>query len=608
MATYCGRFIPNLATIAEPLRNLTKKENCWRWTRTEEEAFDKVMSALQKSTTMAYFDTSRPTELLVDASPVGLGAVLTQETEPGVWAPLAFASKALTATETRYSQIEREALAIKWACNHFHLYISGHPFKVVTDHQPLLPLFKGTAPHPPPRIERWAIQVQHYQMELVYRPGAKNLADFLSRHPAQREEVNTEQDEDTEVFVNMISQWSCPRALSLEEIKEHTGTDAALKRVTDAILRGTWEDFLHHTQQWNEQDRSRLEKLWRVRNELSTSESGIILRGSRIVIPHNLQERATLPAHEGHQGTNKMKARMREKVWFPGLEEVVDAVVRNCIACQITGNPEAPAPVITEDPAPSPWSWLSLDFGSFPDGRVTAVLIDNYTKYPVVEILPSTAFHHLQPALEKTFVLFGLSQVIKTDNGPPFQGSEFKHFLSRLGIRHRRITPQWPQANGEVERFMRTMNKVLHITTAEQTDPESAVQNFLREYRSTPHSTTQRSPWSLMLAGPRRDTIPNAENWEPPLYDPNHTQARRTDINQKATRRRRAQTRVMNPRCTVLVKNRRGGGKFRTAYEPGVWTVKSTNGTAVTAERHGEVITRNILWFKHSRSRERKER
>lgn len=81
--------------------------------------------------------------------------------------------------------------------------------------------------------------------------------------------------------------------------------------------------------------------------------------------------------------------------------------------------------------------------------------------------------------LEKTFTLFGLPDMIRTDNGPPFQSSDFKEYLTRLGIRHHRVTPQWPQANGEAERFMRTLNKILCIAVAEQSDPESVLQNFL---------------------------------------------------------------------------------------------------------------------------------
>ena len=148
-----------------------------------------------------------------------------------------------------------------------------------------------------------------------------------------------------------------------------------------------------------------------------------------------------------------------------------------------------------------PWSKVSLDFGSFPEGRNTVVMIDSHSKYHVVEVINSTSFNILAPVLEKVFAIFGLPEEIKTDNGPPFQGTEFKEFLEHLGIRHRRITPQWPQANGEVERFMRSLNKVLRIAIVENANPETSLQQFLREYRGMPHCTTKCLPWSFMFQG-----------------------------------------------------------------------------------------------------------
>lgn len=75
---------------------------------------------------------------------------------------MAFASHSLTDTEQRYSQIEKEAIAIHWGCLHYHLYVYGHPCVVATDHKLLLPLFAGTATKPPPRIEKWMLQLQEY--------------------------------------------------------------------------------------------------------------------------------------------------------------------------------------------------------------------------------------------------------------------------------------------------------------------------------------------------------------------------------------------------------------------------------------------------------------
>ena len=186
MATYCRRFIPNLATLSEPLRALTKQNATWEWGTRTNKAFKQVKAALLANATMSYFNPRLPTELIVDASPVGLGAILVQDKGMKGWNPVAYASRALSDTETRYAQIEQEALAIKWACQHFHLYLCGHKFRVVTDHKPLVPLFGGSARTATPRIERWTVQLQPYSFEIIYHPGVNNPANYLSRHPGPR--------------------------------------------------------------------------------------------------------------------------------------------------------------------------------------------------------------------------------------------------------------------------------------------------------------------------------------------------------------------------------------------------------------------------------------
>ena len=123
MVQYSARFIDNLATMSEPLRKLTKKGAEWLWTETEAVAFDKMKGALSEDTTVRYFDPKKETTILVDASPVGVAGILSQEGRP-----VAYASRSLSDVEQRYSQTEREALAVVWACEHFHIYLSGAPF------------------------------------------------------------------------------------------------------------------------------------------------------------------------------------------------------------------------------------------------------------------------------------------------------------------------------------------------------------------------------------------------------------------------------------------------------------------------------------------------
>lgn len=131
---------------------------------------------------MAYFYPNRETELIVDASPVGLGAILLQKDKKRKHI-IAYASRALSDVERRYSQTEREALAIVWSCKHFHLYIYGKEFTMVTDHKPLELIWNNPRSKPPARIERWGLRLQPYNLKIEYRKGTDNPADYMSRHP-----------------------------------------------------------------------------------------------------------------------------------------------------------------------------------------------------------------------------------------------------------------------------------------------------------------------------------------------------------------------------------------------------------------------------------------
>ena len=141
MAQYVSRFIPDYAKITAPLRNLTKQGVDWRWTEEEQNALDSLKEALAGDKLMTYFDPRKKTEIVVDASPVGLGRLLMQEGKV-----VSYASRSLSEVEARYSQNEREMFAVVWAAEHFHLYVYGSKVHIITDHKPLLGIFNGNKP------------------------------------------------------------------------------------------------------------------------------------------------------------------------------------------------------------------------------------------------------------------------------------------------------------------------------------------------------------------------------------------------------------------------------------------------------------------------------
>jgi hypothetical protein len=146
----------------------------------------------------------------------------------------------LSGPESRYSQTEREALAIIWACEHFDMYLRGAPhFRVVTDHKPLLSIWKR--PKPPLRIERWGLKLQPYKLEITYRPGKDNPADYMSRHPVESHDASREEDM-AEKYQHFVAQEATLKSMSLDEVKLATSGDKTLSKAIDLVRMGRFPE------------------------------------------------------------------------------------------------------------------------------------------------------------------------------------------------------------------------------------------------------------------------------------------------------------------------------------------------------------------------------
>lgn len=144
---------------------------------------------------LGYYDVRDATQVIADASPVGLGAILIQTNGHGPRI-ISYASKSLSDVEKRYAQTEKEALALAWSVERFHFYLFGRTFDLITDHKPLEVIF-GPRSRPCARIERWVLRLQSYKYNVIYKPGKTNIADPLSRlvvHP----DTHTTFDEEAE--------------------------------------------------------------------------------------------------------------------------------------------------------------------------------------------------------------------------------------------------------------------------------------------------------------------------------------------------------------------------------------------------------------------------
>jgi len=156
LVNFSARYINDLATKAEPLRRLTQKNVPFKWEKEQQKAFDELKNSLTDVESLAYYNPDLKTRVIADASPVGLGAVLLQEQEKGAWRTVCYASRSLSDVERRYSQTEKEALALVWSVERFKVYLLGTEFELVTDHKPLEVIYSPKS-KPSAQIERWVL-------------------------------------------------------------------------------------------------------------------------------------------------------------------------------------------------------------------------------------------------------------------------------------------------------------------------------------------------------------------------------------------------------------------------------------------------------------------
>ena len=303
-----NRFSVKLAELTAPLRQLTKKHVHFRWEPHHQTALDKIKEEICSARVISYYDTDPATTTILqcDASEKGLGAWIRQIDSQGSEKIVAMASRSLTDTETRYSNIERECLGVMYGLEKFEYYLLGRHIVVETDHSPLEQIFKKHIADAPSRLQSIVLSCLRFDLEVKYRPGKSiPVADALSRvcfgdniHAIRRSEYD----------VHFITDVSCP--INMDHVKSATTQDATLNMLKDMIYQG-WPDYRKQCPQ-------ELWDYWNFRCDL-VLEDGFILKGDKIVIPEQLRTQVLQTIHTGHQGETKCILLARDSVFWPGI-------------------------------------------------------------------------------------------------------------------------------------------------------------------------------------------------------------------------------------------------------------------------------------------------
>jgi hypothetical protein len=290
---YLGKFCPGLAEHTEPLRTLLRKKTEFMWEKPQIDAFGKIKELVVNSPVLKHFEPDKPVTLQVDASSHSLGATIMQDGQP-----VEYATKALTDTQKRYAQIEKELLGVLFGCKKFHYYIYGGPqITIQTDHKPLIGIMNKNIEETTPRIRRMLTELSAYSFQLVYQNGKEMyVADMLSRAEYQKavsvESIKARNADDMSSVVEIVFSSETKK----QEYIQATANDTELQALVHLIEQG-WP---RHRKSCSEIGR----KFWNWRDDISVCQN-LLFMGSRLIVPLAKQAEILKKLHESHAGLSK---------------------------------------------------------------------------------------------------------------------------------------------------------------------------------------------------------------------------------------------------------------------------------------------------------------
>lgn len=485
MINYYGKFIKDLSTILYPLNRLLCKDVPFTWTTECERAFQRAKREFQSDTVLAHFDPNLPLIVAADSSSYGVGAVLSQMHPDGRERVIQYASQTLSNTQRKYPQIDREAYSIIFAVKKFHQYLYGNKFTLITDSQPLAQIFSPTKALPvysAMRMQHYALFLQGFNYDIKYKNTKLHCnADGLSRLPIP---VGREGIKELDVVDVFQIQTIETLPLQVSEIAKETLKDPQLSVIIEKLRAGS---ELNSRESFN------------VNQQEYSIQQDVLLRGHKVVIPVTLRKRILRELHQAHFGIVKTKALARGFCWWPGIDSQIEEMVRGCELCgSVRNNPPKVETHIWE-PASFPFERIHLDFAGPFLQKYFLIIVDAYSKFPVVKILDNITSQTTIKYCREIFATFGLPKILVTDNGPQLVSKQFKDFLKSNGIIHKLTAPFNPATNGEAERFVQTLKKSLTSMSSTRENLEVNLQRLLITYRITPHSSTHKSPSELIF-------------------------------------------------------------------------------------------------------------
>jgi len=501
------RFIKDFAKVSRPLNDLTRKDTPFRWTNSENTAFETLKSLVTSAPILVFPSESGRFRVEADASDFATGAVLSQIQEDEKWHPVAFLSKSLSEAERNYDIYDKELLAIVRALEAWRHYLEGspHTIEILTDHQNLQ--YFRAAQKLNRRQARWSVFLSRFDYLLKHRSGSQSgKPDALSRradHPRGTEDNSDSILLKPKVFDVKAAETSTTTALDSEVV----------------IVEGPSRTFLTRIKSATEMD-DRIVKIVKELNNGGTGlhlsdwtmEKGRVLYRGRVYVPLDAKLRHDIVrAHHdgptvGHPGRWKTSELVSRHYWWPGMGRYIAKYVQSCDTCNRTKTfPSKPTGLLNPNRIPDRrWQIISVDLiGELPESQgfnCIMVVVDRLSKrihaMPTTTTVDSAGIARL--FRDHVWRNHGLPETIISDRGTTFTSKFMTELNTLLRISTNVSTAYHPQTDGQTERVNQEIEQFLRIFINHRQDDWAEwlpIAEFA--YNNRIHSATRETPFRL---------------------------------------------------------------------------------------------------------------
>ncbi|KAK6009174.1 integrase core domain protein [Ostertagia ostertagi] len=497
MCSYYRKFVLGFSKVAAPLHEMTSEKVLFKWDSMREACFERLKSIIVQAPVLAQPDIEaarngqKPFKIHTDASVQGLGAVLSQEGDDGFLHPVFFASKGLSRSEKNYHVTDLEALAVVFALRKFHMFVYGLPVEVYTDHQALTALFKRT--NVSARVLRWALELQKYNLKIIYLKGAANrVADALSRGaiPPNEEKMGSIPNELIVAAAAEEPEWTT-------ELRQNPGYAEVIANLEngkldkDVMIPELFQKY-------------KVADFVMDQGYLALLDNCLVRR----VVPMSKRRAVFEEAHSGllagHFGPKKLIRQLSKRLFWETMKRDITQWSQECRECLCHNHRHPMIPGLKPIVTSMPYELVGIDIlemGPTTSGnRYILSVIDHFSKFGGAYAIPSKSALMVARVFFERWVAEGGRQpkCILSDQGGEFDNRLMQELRSLMGIDQVFTKGYNPRENGLTERFNQTLIQMLRKKVSAPTEWDTMLPFCVFAYNTTTHESTGESPFYLL--------------------------------------------------------------------------------------------------------------